>query len=125
VIQVSEPTFKFTILDEETAEMDCEVPGKYDVCPRCHGHGSITNPSIGAITGDEWERDWSPEEREDYVRGVYDVTCPQCQGLRVVVIPDRSKLTDEDKAHLKQYRKEQREAREVDHMMEMERRFGA
>ena len=112
--------FRFMIDD-----VDIQVPGRHEVCPRCRGNGTITNPSIGAITGEEWERDWSEQEREWYMEGVYNVPCPTCDGQRVIVVPDEEHLTEDDRAYLAEYRAQQQSLREVEHIMEMERRAGA
>jgi len=70
-------------------EQEAEVPCHYDVCPSCDGQGSYVNPSIDrhGISADEWA-EWGEEEREHYQRGVYDVPCGECGGLRVVPVVD-------------------------------------
>jgi hypothetical protein len=70
-------------------EDEVEVPCHYDVCPSCGGQGSYVNPSIDrhGISGEEWA-EWGEEEREHYRRGVYDVACGECGGLRVVPVAD-------------------------------------
>ena len=54
----------------------------YEVCPRCHGEGTIVNPVLSVWTEEDRERD--PEAFEDMRRGVYDVVCVMCDGLRGV-----------------------------------------
>jgi hypothetical protein len=56
---------------------------RYDVCPTCNGKGTHVNPSIDChgITSDEFADD--PGFLEDYMRGVFNVTCFGCQGNRV------------------------------------------
>lgn len=70
--------------DENGDEQLVDLPGEYEVCDLCRGTGKMTNRSIGAITSDEWERDWDYEEREAYMNGRYDVLCDECNGKRVV-----------------------------------------
>jgi hypothetical protein len=67
-------------------EEEIEVPIKFEVCPTCEGKGKHVNPSIDAhgITADEWDSDWSYEDRENYMSGFYDVSCYECGGDRVV-----------------------------------------
>lgn len=62
------------------------VPIEFVVCSTCNGTGTHVNPSIDAhgITAEEWDRDWDYEDREAYMRGMYDVPCYECQGERVV-----------------------------------------
>jgi hypothetical protein len=55
------------------------------VCGTCGGKGRHVNPSIDAdhgITAEEFADD--PDFAEDYFGGVYDVTCHECGGKRVV-----------------------------------------
>ena len=65
---------------------------RFEVCPTCEGKGSHVNPSIDShgITGEEWDRDWSYEDRENYMTGFYDVDCYECHGKRVVPVPDEN-----------------------------------
>lgn len=67
-------------------EEEIEVPIIFAVCPTCEGRGKHVNPSIDAhgITAEEWDRDWSYEDRENYISGFYDVSCYECDGDRVV-----------------------------------------
>jgi hypothetical protein len=54
------------------------------LCPVCNGEGTTVNPNIDAngLTADDFLED--PDFREDYMSGVYDITCAACNGLRVV-----------------------------------------
>ncbi len=65
---------------------------EFVVCPTCNGKGKHVNPSIDAhgITAEEWDRDWSYEDRENYMSGVYDVQCYECNGRRVVPEVDKT-----------------------------------
>jgi len=58
---------------------------QYAVCPRCRGEGSHVNPSVDGhgITAEEMD-EMGPEFFEDYMGGLYDVSCERCHGLRVV-----------------------------------------
>ena len=60
-----------------------ELPTHWEVCDVCHGAGSHVNPNIdcGGIS-EEMHDD--PDFRENYMSGVYDVTCYTCGGKRVV-----------------------------------------
>lgn len=70
-------------------EPDGTVPAvdgpKYRVCPRCSGEGRIVNPDVDGhgLTREDFE-EAGPEFEQDYFGGVYDIACPECQGLRVV-----------------------------------------
>ena len=112
------PTIMFLTIDDE----EIKLPAKYEVCPCCDGEGSVTNPSIGAITGEEWHRDWSPDEQDDYLQGVYDVPCGECKGNRVVAVLARDAV---DAETLKAYDQAQREIAETYAIERAERAMGA
>jgi hypothetical protein len=63
----------FTLCDADGWETECTVPAKHEVCPRCDGTGSHTNPSIdgNGITASEMD-----EAGDDF------------RGLRVVLAPN-------------------------------------
>lgn len=83
-------------IEDESGEGDVEVdiPTCFEVCPRCEGRGTHTNPAIDGhgISAEEMHED--PDFAEDYMRGVYDVQCYECDGLRVVEMPDEDRMTD-------------------------------
>jgi hypothetical protein len=86
-------TKKVTVTDDEGGETEHELPAKFEVCSRCEGHSTHLNPSIGqhAYSQEEFEEAFSdPEEREVYFKrgGMYDVTCEECRGQRVVAVVD-------------------------------------
>lgn len=68
---------------------DEPVKCHWEVCDVCDGNGQHVNPSIDShgITSDEMYAD--PDFAEDYFRGVYDVSCAQCNGRRVMPVPDK------------------------------------
>ncbi len=77
-------------------ESSIRLPAHHEVCGRCAGTGTHCNPSIdgNGITSEEWA-DWSEEEQESYFSGAYDVTCEECGGKRVVLVPDVDAFTPE------------------------------
>jgi hypothetical protein len=54
------------------------------VCPVCDGEGTTVNPNIdcNGLTEEDFRED--PDFAEDYMKGVYDITCAACLGNRVV-----------------------------------------
>ena len=104
--------YKFTALNEETEDVEYEVPGKYEVCWRCNGTGKHDHEAFeNGLTQSDFDED--PDFREEYMRGSYDVQCSACRGLRVVVEPDEERMTQEQKAAYEQLQKWQaEEARE-------------
>jgi hypothetical protein len=78
-------------LSEETQKLIdndycVSFPMKFEVCLLCNGSGSHVDPGIDShgITEEEWDRDWSHEDRENYHSGLYNVTCYECGGANVV-----------------------------------------
>lgn len=91
-------------------DWELENPREYEfeVCDRCRGHGSHTNPAIdgNGITRSEMG-ELGPEFLEDYLSGVYDVRCERCNGLRVVQDRPSVKLREiEDAENLRDIRAE-------------------
>lgn len=56
----------------------------FEVCPTCGGKGHHTNPSVdaGGLTSSDFEND--PGFMEEYLSGIYNVRCYECDGKRVV-----------------------------------------
>ena len=67
------------------------LPKYREVCHRCSGKGSHVNPAIDGhgISAQEWNDEWTEEDRENYHSGVYDIPCHECSGKRVVWAIDR------------------------------------
>lgn len=76
-------------------EVMVRLPSKFEVCGRCDGTGSHTNPNVdgNGITAEEWENDWDEDSRDGYMSGRYDVQCEICKGDRVTPVVDESRLT--------------------------------
>ena len=92
-VRAGEANNWFKSLDEKqmkaTVEMDdeeVEVGFTWEVCPTCNGKGSHVNPSIDCcgLTGEDFAED--PEFADEYFSGVYDESCRQCGGKRVVPV---------------------------------------
>ena len=79
----------------ETQE-DGEFPATYEVCSVCQGKGTYVNPNIDryGLTGEDFAE--APEFHEDYVSGMYDVTCQQCKGRRVDMVIDYDRADPKD-----------------------------
>lgn len=62
-----------------------QAPKPYEVCPRCEGEGQHTNPAIdgNGLTSSDID-ELGPDFMEDYLSGVYDVRCEECNGERVI-----------------------------------------
>jgi len=71
-----------------------KIPGKPVVCRRCGGTGKHVNPNIdgNGISPEEFYEDL--DFQESYFSGIYDVTCHDCKGQRVILEPVDPKNPD-------------------------------
>lgn len=95
---------------------------KFEVCPRCHGEGSHTNPAIDGhgISSNEFASD--PEFAKSYFSGVYDIVCSECGGNRVIKVVDWSEIDESTQKAHEQYIQDEYNYREG---CAYERRMGA
>lgn len=108
-----------TYFDDNGDEVSCELPSKFEVCPRCEGHGTHLNPSIGnhAYSVEEFNEAFDDEEsRAEYFKrgGIYDVTCEQCGGKRVIEVPNPEAMSSEQKTHFEAWEKSEEESARMD-----------
>lgn len=71
--------------------------GKYRVCPECQGEGKIVHRALSVWTAEDRYND--PDGFEDMMRGVYDITCDMCNGLRVVTSEMVKRFDESRKDH--------------------------
>lgn len=111
---------KIIVQDEDGEEYILVT--KMEVCPTCQGTSTIVNPAIdgNGITGEEMD-ELGEDFREDYLKGVYDVPCPECKGQNVIAVPDPDRNPP---AALFAYDAHLREEAEFRAMQEAERRAG-
>ena len=76
-----------SMIQEYQEFYETKLPTRFEVCDRCSGHGTHVNPAIDGhgVTADEWN-DWGEESQSMYLSGGYDVSCHECDGMRVVLI---------------------------------------
>ena len=87
--------------DDERVVVFSGVPA---VCGRCRGEGTHTNPSIdGNGLPPEYLDD--DEFMEGYMSGVYDVTCHECKGNKIVY--ELPKLSDGDEKKIQYHYEEE------------------
>ncbi|MCV7174840.1 hypothetical protein [Mycolicibacterium sphagni] len=113
---------KYKFYDDDVAADDdggTEVPGKFEVCPRCRGRG-VHDGWDGGMTGDEMAEQ-GPEFFDDYQSGVYDKRCTVCNGLRVVEVVDTDRLPPGLRMP---YQRAERSRLEMEAEIAAERRFG-
>lgn len=111
-----EPTI--TIFDDEGDEI--ELPGKWEICHRCRGNGTHTNPNID---GNGLPQEFVDDDdfMDEYMRGVYDVPCSECGGPGKIVVIDEERCNPDQ---IKRYEEEQQELADLRHMEAMERAAG-
>ncbi len=97
--------------DEDGGGQDLTIPAKVCVCLTCNGRGKHVNPSIDAhgLSREDFEED--PDFAEQYMSGVYDVTCYGCGGRNVVLEPDELRADPDDLKTLYGHQKEMAEMR--------------
>ncbi len=69
-----------TTVDDEEISLKLE----WAVCGTCKGNGTHVNPSIDSngLSSEDFQED--PDFFEYYRNGVYDISCAECGGKRVV-----------------------------------------
>lgn len=84
-------------IDDEDRDFEetHEVPVVFAVCPTCEGRGRHVKPSIdaGGLSAEDFDED--PDFRESYMSGMYDVTCYECRGEKVVPRMDEEQVKPE------------------------------
>jgi hypothetical protein len=107
--------------DDEGLSHDRKLLARYAVCDRCRGEGVHDHPAFSnGITPEQFDED--PDFREEYMNGRYDVTCTECKGLRVVLVPDTDNC---DQAILEEYYQMLQWKADFAAEVEAERRSGA
>lgn len=117
------PTIKVVMPDEyqvdpNTGEEEVvmrDLDAKYVVCLICEGEGFTSNylGSFSMAEIAEMDEEWE----EDYFTGRFDRPCEECDGARVLLVPDEEKA---DPEVLRIYREQQEEAAYQEHIYRME-----
>lgn len=121
------PVILFDLFDDDVgADVEIELPARFETCGRCEGTGRVMNEAIAehAYGEDEWRKQ-DEDFKVEYMRGgagIYGVRCPACNGRNVVAVPDESAA---DPLILAAYHKRLRDDREYENMCASERRMGA
>lgn len=123
----NEKTMTWTLVLEtdDDEEIEVELPARFEVCDICDGKGKRVNPAIDGhgISAEEFDED--PDFREDYFAGVYDITCSECNGKRVIPVIIDDELNEQQKKALKQHDKKIAMMRELEAMEQAEKMMGA
>lgn len=99
------PNPAFEVDESEDIPEFLKVRAKYEVCPTCRGKGSHVNRAIDGNGLTREDFDENPGFFEDYMSGVYDVPCEECNGLRVVLVADQEYMEQNDPHTLELYNK--------------------
>ncbi len=111
--------------DHYFEDLTFSLPSNWEVCGRCNGDGAHDPDAFSnGWTESEWAQE-TYEFKDDYLAGVYNVTCTQCDGKRVVPEVKKGHLNDGQKVLLELYYENLREDAEYAQMCAMERRMGA
>jgi RecJ-like exonuclease len=100
------------------------VPMVWEICSVCRGNGQHSH-GIGAITQEEWFRDWDEDERENYMNGFYDKPCEACQATGKVYVIDVDRFEVQHPELFKAYIEQCEEEAAYQRMCDAERRMGA
>ena len=98
---------------------DATYPAKYEVCPTCKGQGT-SSAYLGAFTSDDMY-ELGPEFQQDYMEGLYDKECPECNGRTTVLVVDENRLTEQERDEVDRF---YREMNNLKAMEAAERRMG-
>ena len=115
----------FTTLDED-ADIQVDLPAKYEVCQNCNGEGKHVNRAIDGNGLSREDFDEDPDFEEAYFRGDYDVPCDECKGRTTVLVVDEDACKTKGlEKELAAYFEYQRDMWAMDAEMAAERRMGA
>lgn len=123
---MSEP-ITFTYENDDGEEVEESLPTRFEVCPTCRGNGKHVNRNIddNGITGSEWAELCAEDEdfADNYMSGMYDVTCEECNGIRVIPEIDVESLSEDQKKLYEIYCEQQESARQDRIDSDWERRY--
>jgi len=99
---------KVTYFDAEGDE--ATLPALYEVCESCQGKGTHVNRAIDG-NGLDPELEEDLDFMEGYLSGVYDVSCEECRGKRVVAVVDERRCNPDDLTEYYAHKCQENEAR--------------
>lgn len=99
-----------TRYSDEEGETRVVIPSKFEVCDRCEGKGTHVNPSVDGNGLSREDFDADPDFAEDYFSGAYDVSCEDCGGKRVQLVPKEEGATPEQLKLIEEYWENKRES---------------
>ena len=79
----------------------CPIREVWVICDLCRGSGGHSN-RFGAYSAQEWD-EHDEEFRDNYMSGLYDECCENCDGSGKVLMLDLGELSDEARDYLNDY----------------------
>lgn len=87
--------FKRVLIENDQGEeIEVQLPAEWHICESCRGSGG-SSAHLGAFTADEW-REQDEDFQRDYMQGMYDRACDECNGAGKVLAIDHERCTSED-----------------------------
>ena len=113
-----------TVYDDNGEPFDLSRWTHKIVCTRCKGKGTHVNPNVDGhgITRDEMD-ELGDDFRDDYLSGVYDITCLRCHGDNVIDEIDFDRFERDAPELFAAYLRAEDAAWEADAIDRMERRY--
>lgn len=118
-------TIEVTLFNEDGDEYVAALPAIKIVCGRCDGTGKHVNPAVDGHGLSREDFDEDPDFAEDYFSGVFDVTCHECHGERVLLVVDHEQAAIECPDDYQRWCDHERELANMRAEMAAERRMGA
>lgn len=74
-------------IDTQYDDTHTWFPAKAEVCGNCRGKGHTVNPAIdgNGLSAEDFAED--PDFAQDYMSGIYDVSCCECDGRGMTLVP--------------------------------------
>ena len=88
--------------DKYIEELPVNLPMSWQICDVCQGDGKHSL-HLGCITAEDRERDWDPDDFDNYMAGAYDKCCDTCDGSGKVMEINEQALSDKCKTLLEEW----------------------
>lgn len=108
--------------DEEATFAERHVPGKWEICERCGGHGKHDHPAFSNGITESDREEMGEDSFHGYIRGDYDVKCSPCKGSGKVFVVNQNALRPWERKELERQAADEAAFRAE---QESERRMGA
>ena len=123
-------TIEWETVDDDFVDVVHQLPAKWEVCHDCRGEGKYPDRSFspfgdGVYTSSEFYEAYdTPDEREEYFDGKYDVECETCCGRTTVLEVDWDRLRQDNLKLATEYEEHLNEEAAYRQMCAAERAMG-